>query len=742
MTRLLTIMFILALVQVSFAVNFSGSVIDAENKSPIPFAHINFIDLNTGVICDENGQFEYSGNLPQNILTQVSAVGYDTKLFKIPAGTETLTIELEPSHMELEEFIVSSKSELQNVTSTNVERRSVKDLQTVPTNDIIQAIANIPSVYNQNTGNGINKPVIRGLSGIRVVTFLNGLRIENQQWGGDHGIGISDNGIAHVEIIKGPASLLYGVDALGGVLFLREESYANQNSVEGYVSSQFESNSLKSNNSIGVKLSGTKLSFNLFANNTSASDYQLPDGRYLKTSRFYQNDIKTSLGYHHKNWMFNLRYTFVNGRIGIPGHTHDSIVNVESFLSDIQKRDKTIPAQVISNHFVLAENNFYLRNSILKIKTGFTSNHLQEYEEKITIPGLDMTLNNFFNHVLWDWNIAKDQHLYLGGQTMHQQSINDPSAEGELIPDATTHDYGGYVLYKGGFKAINYQAGVRYDQRSILTNKEDSTPWNPAFSGFNYSAGVNTEIKKFTIRVNASSGFRPPHSSETIVNGVHHGTFRYELGDENLKSENALQFDVGTEYAGEHLHFAINPYYMQVDNFIYVQPVDSVISGFNVYQYTQDSQATIMGGDVSFHYHPHFAHRLHIEHNFSLLQGTRSDGDYLPLMPPARTNTMLRYQLDTEGIFAINYVAFQHLYYFAQNQVDQLETTSGAYHLLYLAASFTLNIKYPIDIKLGVNNLLNEAFIPHLSRLKDYGIQAPGRNFTIGIKINLNNNQK
>ncbi|CAG5080533.1 TonB-dependent receptor [Parvicella tangerina] len=737
--RVIVIVIISFFSAITFAssVDLSGQVLDSESKDPIPYATLQFIDLNTGVVCDENGKFNFTGDLPQNTTIKISAVGYETILVKFDRKLSATTFYLDHSHIELEEFVVSTSGSLQKNSIVNVEKRSMDELSTIQNNDLGEAIANIPSVYNLSTGNGISKPVIRGMSGMRVVTYLNGLRIENQQWGGDHGLGISENGIGTVEIIKGPSSLLYGADALGGVLFLQEEPFANQNSIETFYRTSFESNSMKLNNAVGFKTSGKRLKFNLFANHVSAADYQLPNGSYVKNSRFQQNDIKGSLGYNYKNWVITARYNFIRNRIGIPGHTHDSIFSLESFISDQQKREKTIPAQVITNHFAIIENGFYFNNSNLKVKTGFTSNQLVEYDEKVTIPGLDLTLNNYTYNVVWDRTVAKSHHLLIGSQGMLQNITNNPKAEEMIIPDANVGDFGGYAIFQGEIKGWNYQMGGRYDQRMIKIYSNEYSITNYSFNGFNYSAGFNKSIKELTFRFNTSSGFRPPHSSEMLADGVHHGTMRYEIGSTELKSEKATQFDFSIEYSGEHLYLALNPYYNQIQNYIYISPTDTIIGGYDVYEYKQDPNAQLIGGDFSLHYHPHFAHKLHLEHNTSFIQAKRSDGQPLPLTPQTRFNTLLRYQFESEGKFIIDYVALQHLYFLDQNRVSYFETPSQGYHLLNLSASFKLNINYPIDIQLGMKNILNEEYINHLSRLKPFEIPAPGRNFYIALKFNL-----
>src|SRR5690606_5427404 len=148
-----------------------------------------------------------------------------------------------------DEVVISTPfGKLQNENVTNVELVRLNQLNRIPGTTLSEAITNIPGVYQSSIGTGIGKPVIRGMSGTRVVTYLNGLRIENQQWGDDHGMGVTSVGIDAVEVIKGPASLLYGSDALGGVLYFVNQPYANLNKIEGYFQTRIESNSLGTEN--------------------------------------------------------------------------------------------------------------------------------------------------------------------------------------------------------------------------------------------------------------------------------------------------------------------------------------------------------------------------------------------------------------------------------------------------------------------------------------------------------------
>ena len=213
---------------------------------------------------------------------------------------------LEASHVELEEVVISVPSgKLQSENIVSIERRKLEKLQQTAPLTLTEAISNIPGVEQNTTGAGIGKPVIRGLSGNRIVTYAQGIRIENQQWGDEHGLGVGEVGIESVEVIKGPASLLYGSDALGGVLYFIDERYAGHNTVEGFVETKFLSNTLGTVNNTGFKIHKANLKFNLFGGYSSQSDYGVPKLGRVHNSRFDEKNIKSSFGFNMKNWISN-----------------------------------------------------------------------------------------------------------------------------------------------------------------------------------------------------------------------------------------------------------------------------------------------------------------------------------------------------------------------------------------------------------------------------------------------------
>lgn len=732
------IIFLILIIFSSFIIkaqDIEGQIINGTTKSPITNATVYFNDLQLNSITDSLGRFNIHISTKFPISIQIKALGYKTKQHTLVKNNTT--IELEELHYKLNEVIVSIPTgKLQRQHITNVESRKMKELSYIPSTNIIQQIANIPGVDITGNGAGISKPTIRGLSGSRIVTLLNGLRLENQQWGADHGSGVTALGIKGVEVIKGPASLLYGSDALGGILYFTDIDYTN--ATEGFVKSSFESNSLGINNQIGVSLSKNKLKANIMASQSSQADYQIPTDKYIKNARYKDLNFKTALGYQHKSYNLNVRYNYLSARVGIPGHSHNSNATLSDYLTAQQGRSKTIPAQVIENHYLLLDNKFYLTNSSLSIKIGQVSNHLREFDEKITLPAINMLLNTSNYNIQWNKKMNKAT-LIIGGQGMVQQNKNETASE-HIIPNALTVENGIFGLFTKDINNWSFQSGLRYDNKSLhlqqnFKGNENGTSTN--YNSLNYSIGLSTSKNNHLFRMNASSGFRAPNSSELYSNGIHHGALRYEIGSNNLVSEQANQIDLSWEISKEHLAIVINPYFNQISNYIYISPLDSIIDETRVYKYNQANNALLFGGEAGIHYHPHFAHHFHIESSFSYTEGRLSSENYLPLIPQPKVNTLLKLEGKKKGKVALENISLQHLYYLAQNKLGINETYSVDYHLINLGCQIKFDLKSKVILDLGIQNLFNTYYVNHISQLKQLAIPSPGRNFHIGLKINI-----
>lgn len=734
--NLLFIFFTLFVFHYGNAQNIKGSILDLNSGEGLPFAKIYCIETQNGAIADSNGNWELENVINNQMTLQISASEYESKMIEVDNPSTDIIVELELAHIHLDEVIIStSESKLQRYSTFPIDSRKIADLNKIENTNLVDALSNMPGIYNQSTGNGIAKPVIRGLSGMRVLTSQNGLRIENQQWGADHGFGVFNLGIDRVEVIKGPSSLIYGADALGGVIYLADEPYANANESEFKMSSKFETNSLATVNNISYKSSKNKLRFAVYGGYFNRADYGIPGNQFVTNSKNSGGSVKTAIGYNKKNWITNFRYQLLYFQNGLPGHTHDANPDVSSFLNDNQSRSYNIPAQKITNHLAQWENKIYFKNDELVAQLGFTSNELKEYGEKVSVAGIDMTLQNYSYNIRWKHQFNKHFELFSGSQGMFQSNTNGRYAEEVLVPNADFVDLGAFSLLKGTFNIWNIQAGARYDQRSVTT-LESVDPFAKTFSGVNYSAGISRSSKNFTTRLNASSGFRPPHVSELLANGVHHATMQYLIGDVNLDSERANQIDFYFGSHFDHIEIVINPFINQINNFVFKDPTGNTdsTSGLPLFNIKQ-TDALLSGGDIAIHYHPHIAHWLHLESNFSLLSAQDISNNSLPFTPQNRINNIVKVDFNSDKKLKINSLSAQYVYFFEQNKVANYEQTSDAYQLINLGCNGSLLTKHKIDFSFGVNNLLNAKYIDHLSRLKPYEIANPGRNFY--IKLNF-----
>lgn len=709
------------------------SVIDEETNQGIPFAIIELHELQIISNCDINGQFEIT-DLSNNSLITASSSGFKPQTFTYKKSVDLYEIKLKKSHVVLNEVIISPTTGIvQQSNLTNIVIKSISNGNQNFSSNLMGLISSTPGVQTISTGNGISKPVIRGMSGLKVLTFLNGLRIENQQWGNDHGINFSKMGIKSVEIIKGPSSLLYGADALGGVLYFVDEDYTRPNTIQAKAETSFESNTLSYSNILGVKLASKNLRLNLFTGYKTSADYKTPAGNFVTNSRYQARSFKAALGYNKNRWIANLRYNLNSNTIGLPGHTHDSNPTPSDFVSNTQNRYRVTPFQLINDQYISLENKIFFDRSTLKLLTGYTSNSLKEHEEKVTIPSIHMKLRNIPIHLSFSHHLNENLIWISGLQTMFVKNVNSEDALSALIPNSNSDDLGLYSIVKYSKNQLETQAGLRFDKRTITVGNTFAN----SYSKLNGSYSIAYQTNNFTIRSNINTGYRPPHISELFADGIHHGTNRYEIGNKNLKSEFATQFDLSLNYRNEHLDFYFNPFYNKFKDYIFISPTGESIDNLPVFNYEQSAKATTYGTEFYLHYHPHFAHRLHLEQGISMVEGRQENNKVLPLIPQTNFNTSLKYEFE-KGIskLQIETITAQRTHYLAQTNVANFESASDSYSVYNI--DFKLNYKDSTPVSLGVNNIFNTSYINHLSNLKNLGLTGPGRNFYISINYIIN----
>lgn len=727
----------------------NGVVKDATNQDNLAFVNIYFPDLEKGVATDENGQFTID-NLPSgsyNIL--FSIIGYQTKSLKLTIpSTDKIEIKLEPSAIEMQSIIISTPfHKLQRDNVMKVEQKSIKDLKTKGAITLADGITNIAGVESVTTGMSIGKPVIRGLSSNRVLVYTQGVRLENQQFGGEHGLGINDAGIESVEVIKGPASLLYGSDALGGVLYLNPERFAENGKSAGDFSGNYFSNTQGFNTNAGFKTSNNNWKLLFRGSLAEHADYNTEDYRVTNT-RFREQDFKAGVGYQVSKFKTEFRYNVNHSKLGIPEEIGEQSTN----------KTPLLPYQDITNHVFSNKSTLFFNDSRLDINLGYIYNDRKEFEEEhdhdheededddhaeeeheeeehhddeILEAALHMKLKTANYDVKYSLPQLGRFETIVGVQGMQQTNAN--YGEEQLIPDATTNDFGVLGTSHIHFEKSDIQIGARFDTRTI----DVLNGLNKNFNSFNGAFGVKTDIaKNITARINLATGFRAPNLSELTSEGSHEGTNRYEIGNENLKSEQNFQTDLSFEFQNEHLELFANGFYNKINNYIFLSPDGNFVNDDPVFLYLQDD-AYLYGGEFGLHLHPHPIDWLHFESSFEMVTGKQDSDTYLPLIPANTITNMVRVEFE-KNWFEDGYAFIKLLTAFDQNNVSTFETNTDGYSLLSAGFGGVFTVfNNELQITISGNNLTNKAYINHLSRLKSDGIFNMGRNINLGFTYKL-----
>ena len=766
---------------------FTGKITDAKTGEPLDGASILFPDLKLGTHADNSGKFQFAHLPAGHYLIEISHIGYTSIIEHVDINENTeRNFALQPTVLENQTVIVTGVSNATNIKKAPIPvtaLRRAELLQSSSTN-IIDALAKKPGISQLSTGPGISKPVIRGLGYNRVLVINEGVRQEGQQWGDEHGIEIDELSINRAEILKGPASLMYGSDALAGVINLITNVPVSEGTIKGNILTNIQSNS--NLHALNTNIAGNKKGFNwnVYGTLKSAGNYQNKYDGNVPGSSFNEKNAGGYIGINRKWGYSHLIFSTFNQNVGlVEGDRDDATGRFILFAGtpleriatddDLDKRKPFIPRQNIRHNKIITDNNLAIGKSRLKLNVGYQKNQRKEFAD----PEDESEAELFFdmNTVTYNAQLVlpevKEWHLTIGANGMYQMSKN--KAEEVLIPEYNLFDVGGFVYVQRYFKQLTLSGGARFDNRSVDSKEFFEGPnlkfsaFNRSFSNFSGSVGVSYEPADFlTLKANIARGFRAPNIAELGSNGVHEGTFRYEYGDKNLKSETSLQLDGGVEVNYEHFNLGIAGFYNGINDFIFYRKLESVFGGDSIinvdgedisaFQFDQND-AKLSGLEVSLDIHPHPLDWLHFENAVSFVRGRFDEKiggtDNLPLIPATKLSSELEASFKKTGKTLRNfYLKVEMDNFFKQDKpffAYDTETSTPGYTLLNAGiGADILNKKEKaiFNIHFAAINLTDAAYQNHLSRLKyagenmvtgRVGVFNPGRNFSLKINIPL-----
>lgn len=713
-----------------------GVVTDAVDGQPVVGASIYFPDLKQGTTTNARGEYAFHTLPIIKTTIQVSYIGHQTIIQSINLHTTTkLDFVLHENNAMLGEVVVTglTGSSLADHSPSPVSVVSPLELQQTPSTNIIDAVSHQPGVSQITTGSGISKPVIRGLGYNRIVVVNDGIRQEGQQWGDEHGIEIDPQTVHSVEILKGPASLMYGSDALAGVLVMHEDPVMPLGKMAATVGGEYQSNASLWDYTVDFAGNQQGIVWNWRWSEKDAGEYKNKvDGR-VPGSQLHERALTGMLGVN-RSWGYS--HLKLSGYYLKPG-----LVEGERD----EETDELEPSEAFQKiyHYKAAlDNSFLVGDGSIKAVVGYQQNRRKEFENADE-PGLDFRLHtvNYDVHYQSPSGNVLTYAAGVSGMWQHSENLGDEF----LIPSYKLFDIGAFASATYSFDRLTMSGGLRFDNRHLHSYafEDDGEPrftdFTRNFQGLTGSLGAIYNLSdRLNVRLNVSRGFRAPNLSELGSNGEHEGTFRYELGNNDLSPEYSWQGDLGVDYSSEVFSAQLSIFGNHISNYIFLQRLVD-----DQYQFTQ-GDARLWGGEVMVDFHP--VEQLHYDNTFSYVNARLlhqdEDARWLPFTPAPRWTSNLRYDIIRDGKVLNNtYVSVGLECFLRQGNVhtaNDTETATSSYTLFNMSAGTDVRFhgRRLCSVYLTATNLFNRAYQSHLSRLKyadGPGIYNMGRN--IGVKL-------
>lgn len=737
--------------------SYSGTV--TAEKIPVVGVTVHIQGSDRKTVTDSLGHFFFSHLPAGNYHLLISGIGYRKRVQQVRVPGEGI-FQLIPLQDELDQVVVTAVvgNALLKKTPVAITVVSQKEMSRAMGSNAIDGLLKfVPGISAITTGPNISKPFIRGLGYNRVLTLYDGLRQEGQQWGDEHGIEVDPYSIARAEIVKGPASLFYGSDAIAGVVNLVPGLPAGTDGkIKGDFITEYHSNNHTRSIAGGAYAHKHKISWNIRGSVRTASDYRNAVDGYVYNTGFSEKNALLMLGWENRKTQHFLRFTLYDNQQEIPDGSRDSLTR--SFTYQIAEADKDdirnrplVPAeqftsrdiadlhQHIEHYRIYHKGKFQLGRGELTTLLGWQQNTRREYNHPtaVTQAGLFVSLQtlNYEARLLFpEW--AGIGFTY-GVNGMYQSNTNKDATDFP-IPDYTLFDIGNFLLAKKEFRKTIVTGGIRWDNRLVnwpdFYTREDAATGFPRqlrstdtsgavlnfpayrkhFNGFSGSMGlVHSFSEWITLKTNLATGYRCPSVPETGSDGLDPGAHIYYIGNRHAEPETNWQADLGLSLNRTNWDAGAELFYNRINRYIFLrklfsangQPLEIVPGNFT-YQYQQGA-AEIYGVEYHISFHPIAIPWLSVLHTVSMIRGNNQDavslrlsGDdarYLPMIPPAKTGTRIKAQWpQKKGILAEPWLQAELETHATQNRfyaVDNTETTTPGYTLLHVGAGFVIRNK-------------------------------------------------
>lgn len=746
-------------------VHLHGTVIDSKTKAPLPGAQVFIRELQIGAVTDEMGEYNIRMRTRGRFTVICRFIGYAEikKDYIFSKQSVEQNFALTPEAVTVGEVVVTADQA--DVNSLTVSSQSIavltdRKLEQIRGQTLGETLAELPGITTLQTGPSISKPVIRGLHSQRLIVANAGVPQEGQQWGAEHAPEIDPFAPARIEVVKGAASVQYGVGAIGGVIRVQPRDLRREGGIGGQLTLNAFSNNLQGAGSLLLEGGFERfrgLGWRVQGSFRRAGDSRAPE-YLIRNSGFDERDWSAALGYHQEMTGLEMYFSHFGTELGIFRGSH--IGNLSDLQRAIERGEPSVdadftfhinpPKQEISHNLLSVNAHHHFKNTgVLELQYGWQQNQRQEFDAHqpfTSVPpknaAFDLTLTTYSADLTFQHDPIKNVFGKIGISGIRQGNVRQST--GFLIPNFRAYTGGLFILENWIHGKWTVNTGVRYDYRWLKVFQFESKNIPETVREYTNLTGVVGVIyqfaKSWSIGTNIGTAWRPPSVNELFSDGVHHGAAQYEKGDPLLRSEKSLNLDATLRHVGARTRGELSLFNNRFDNFIFLFPETdfalTIRGAFPAFSYRQ-ADAVIRGFDGAFEFE--LTQSLHFDLTASVIRGDNLDADEpLFLMPADRFKIGTHYNLPDWGSLKNSNLEVAGTFVRRQNRFPEAADFTDpppGYNLFDLNFSSQLMLAArPINVRLSVNNIFNTQYRDYMSRFR-YFIDDPGRNIILRVNV-------
>ncbi len=725
-----------------FAGDVAGRIVSTTG-APLSSATVAITELNRAVTSGVDGRFRFDAIPAGRYTLSARKLGYRTAASPIVVAESALdvSIVLDASALIIEPVNITALRAPVDAVASPLSTSILTGDDVHPGSGISLAhsVAQLTGVRNVSSGQQVGKPMIRGLFGPRVLILTDGSRLEDYSWSDEDGPSVDARLAQRIEVIRGPASVLYGSEALGGVVNVipAELSFSSDgvSSHRGALEAYGGSNNTELGSAGMIEGSSGRYGWRGLATGRFALDVQTPKG-ILQNSSFFAVNGEGAFGINDAHGNTTVRVAHYGGEFHIleaggPEAGDSTGGPVRQTLDD---RVQLTNSHAVNNSLRIETKAQFQRHALTEVSDDCQPAPGQTTCTKVKDQkAFGLVLNTGTADVLAHHTLGDNLSGTLGVSAMYQ--LSSSSGPIFLVPGATTNSIGAFSFEQLTFGAVSLVSGLRVDTRSLssdaltqLSLAADSRSWSATTGDVGI---VVRPIPELGFVANLGTGWRAPTLFDLYTNGPNVGDARYEIGSPTLRSERDHSIDGGVHWSSARVRAEATVFQNTVDDYIFTSPTTGSIGGLPVFRHTQ-ADARLIGAELAASVDVHPALTLRANHDF--VNGTvRATDAPLPLMPPPRTRA--GFDLHTASLSWAQRVSLGAEVEVNQTQtrLDTYDVPSKGYTLLNLDLSFERMVRTrPLRFDVDVRNATNATYTDFLSRYKRF---AYGQGINVVLKV-------